>query len=239
MPSGHIAAAVLLVAAAGCLAEEPPPDIDRLHIRVVWVNGYRDVEVSVPEIPCTGTKDGFLGEEGVECESAPWTLTVDGAVFETTPVKCTAAHEGLFGPVDEYCTGGRAYAALPDVASEDVEILASTGAKHTRRVLSGVRRTYAWTEETPFQGSSHPGLVRVEEGLELGTGPFSVSLMRPDGAPARGSARRPSADVGELELSLDFGNHINGVYSARVQAYVRQDAVTIAVPIEGTLTVAE
>jgi hypothetical protein len=240
MPSARaVAAAVLLLAAAGCVEEPVPPDIDHMSILIYWVNDRRDVEVKVPEIPCTGTKSGFLSEDGEECESARWTLTIDGVPFETTPVKCTAAYRGIFGPVGKHCSGGHALAALPYVTSEDVEILASTGTKHTRTLLTGVRRTYAWNEEAPFQGSSHPGLARVQPAVELGWLPYQASFTGPDGAPATGSADRSSADAGVLALSLSPGTHINGVYAVHVQGNLRQNGVTFAVPLEGTLTVAE
>ena len=237
MSLAPVAASVLLALAAGCV-EEPALDIDHMTIRVNWVKGQRNVAVSLPDLPCVGTKRGFLGEEGVECNSAPWTLSVDGTAFATTPMQCTAAHDGWFGRVDEDCSGGSASAALPDAAGEDVELVASTGDKRAHRVLRGVRRTYAWTEQAPLD-SSHPGLVRVEGSVQLGFGPFAASFTRPDGAPARGSARRSTTDLAELELSLDAGSRIPGAYAAHVEAYVRQDDATIAVPIDGTLTVAE
>ena len=238
MPSARVAASVLLVLAAGCVEDDPLLDIDHMTIRVNWVRGRRTVEVSLPELPCVGTKRGFLGEEGIECKSAPWTLSVDGTAFATTPMQCIAAHDGWFGPVDEYCSGGRASAALPDAAGEDVELAGSTGDKHTHRVLRGVRRTYTWTEQAPLD-SSHSGLVRVETGLDLGVGPFAALFTRPDGVPAHGSARRASTELAELELSLDASGRIPGAYAAHVEAYVRQEEATIAVPIDGTLTVAE
>lgn len=236
MPPAQVTAIALLVAVAGCLDGDPPPDIDRMTIRVLWVYGNRTLEVTVPEIPCTGTKQTLLGEDGVQCNSAPWTLTVDGVAFKTTPVMCTSAYHGLFGSVDKHCTGGRASGALPEAAGEDLEIDVSTDGKRVRKVLTGVRRIYTWTEEAPFQGPSQPALVRLEPGLEA-SGEFDMPFVLADGTPARGEARSSSDDAGQLALAIRFAI-ADGVYTARVEAYVERDAVTVAVPIEGTFTVA-
>jgi hypothetical protein len=238
MSSARLAAVALVVAAAGCVEEPLAPDIDHLRIHVFWANGRRDVAVSIPEIPCTGTKGGFLGEEGEQCETAPWTLTIDGVPFETTPMKCTAPYRGIFGPVDKSCSGGTAQAALPYVTAEDVEILAATGKRHTRTVLRGVRRSYPWTEEAPLQGASQPGLVRLPPGLELSGGGYDLSVMLAKGT-AQGSARHSTADPGRLELSVAVSKDLNGVYPARVEAYMRQDELTIAVAVDGMLTIAQ
>ena len=226
------AAVALLVAVAGCLDEAPRPDISDLRVSVRWSSGgHRTVEVSVPEIPCVGTESGFLGEEGDECVSAPWNLVIDGASVETTPVSCTAAHDGLFGPVAKRCTGGRVSAPLSDSAGEDVELVASTDADERRVTLHGVRRTHAWVAEAPFRNTTEPGVVRVDD-FELGFSSFIVWLTPPDGgAPIRGTARRAGADVHRLELLLDATSpRVNGVYTVRVEAYAHEDVASVAIP---------
>jgi hypothetical protein len=232
---------VVVVLAAGCTDEPTQPDISDPTIAMHWTTGHqRTIDVSiVADIPCSGTKQELLGEEGIECVSAPWTLTIDGVAVETTPVTCTSAHDAfLAGPQPKRCEGGKATSApLPEAVGEDVVIVLATDQAEHRVTLHGVRRTYTWTEQAPLQSSSEPGLVRVDD-VELRGTMFKASFTPPDGgAPTFGIAETSTTDTGQLKLSFASADRVAGLYAVRVDGYAHDDGATIAVPIEGTLNV--
>jgi hypothetical protein len=218
------------------------PDISDLRVVVGWANDdeTRNIEVQIrhPDIPCTGTDDDLLGESGVECTSAPWELVVDGTPLETLPVTCTSAHDGMFGPVPKRCEGGWASAQLPDSASEDVEIVATTATDEAGLTIHGARGRHTFVEEAPFRSIFEPGIVRVD-GLELlDDGGFVVALYTSaDGsAHYRDAARLHEGDSSRLELSPS-GIDVSGVYDVRILAGAAIDGATVALPIDGSLTV--
>jgi hypothetical protein len=245
--------AVLFVVMAGCEEHEPPaPDISELRVAIDWEggSGARTVDVSlVNEIPCEGAKDGWLGEEGVECTSGPWTLTVDGSEIPTTEMECTSAHDGLFGLVTKRCGGGRAFGSLPEVESEDVEIVVTNDVDEVRLLIPGVRAIHPFeTEESPSLSILEPAIIRVE-GLDLVDDDFvAIFTSKEDAVPPHelyGRAEWVKVDDGDTRLELEASRDDDvvdyaDVYDVRIRASAELDRMTtVALMLEGSLTVDE
>ncbi len=250
------AVACVLLAPIACGEGEPPtPDISELRVAIEWVDGSdeRTVEVNIPnDLPCTGTEGGgigSLGEDGVECESAPWTLTVDGTSLTTTPVSCTAAHEGLFGDIAKSCHGGRAFGSLPDVPHDDVEIVATTDDDETRLTVPGVRAIHPFvTEQDPSLTILEPAIVWVDD-LDLADDThFARYTSVDDGVPPHelsGHVDIVAADDegSRMELEAHRNDEITDYadeYDVRIRATARLDRTTrVALVVEGSLSVDE
>ena len=231
------AAVALVLGLVGCIGEETPrADIENATVRVSWSAGTsRYVNVSIPEIPCVGTDSELLGESGERCESTPWSVSIDGVVIETKTIRCEAAHDGWFGRVDKRCEGTSMSAVLPVSDNEDVDVVIETDGEQVRHVLHGVRRTYRFAQEVAADpGMDRPGVVRVDE-IEL-AGTRYVATFTLDGDTRTGEARVMTDTTGKLEL-VPPSTSDAGEYQVRVLAYTRDGDVTLAVPIEGALTV--
>jgi hypothetical protein len=237
MPPIHrLVVAGVVASVAGCVEEPPAPNISRLSVSMRW-NGdtQRSVDVSIvdPDIPCTEVEEGFLGESAVECKSAQWSVTVDGVEVGGTPVTCWSAHDGLFGHVPKRCQGGKATAVLPDVASDDVEIVATTAGDENRIVLAGVRRTHTFVQERPFQGGE-PGLGRAQD-LTLVSDVVPALYMQAGKLVLSESAYTNQSSQNSISLSPH--DIADGTYTVRVLVQAQHHFGTIAVPVEGSLTV--
>ncbi|HEY5924063.1 MAG TPA: hypothetical protein VIV11_20425 [Kofleriaceae bacterium] len=226
---------IAIASVAGCVEEPPPPDIGNLTISMRWKDDTTrslDVRIANPDIPCTEVEEGFLGDEAVKCVSAPWAVVVDGVELNTEPVTCWSGHETLFGYTPKRCEGGTAQMILQAHTSEHVAVVATTNEDRNEIVLAGVRATHTFIQAMPFQGGA-PGVGQVN-GLSLVNDRFTAIYSR-DGYPQlRGEASRGDADnrlhMSPLGLSA-------GTYYVRVLALAKQGPATIAVPIEGALTV--
>ncbi|MEJ7596308.1 MAG: hypothetical protein WKG01_00245 [Kofleriaceae bacterium] len=209
--------------------------ISNLAVVMRWeADNRRVVEVSIidPDIPCTDVEEGYLGESAVKCQSTPWRFEVDGISGRPTPVTCWSAYDGLFGHVSKRCEGGKGSVSLAESDREEVTIVATTDIDETVIVVPGVRRAYAFVQESGFDRGG-PGVVRVDE-LMLQQEVFPALYSQPDG-----SIEHDEAFPGEANrLQLSPYALANGTYDVRVLATARSAPnVTIAVPVEGTLTV--
>jgi hypothetical protein len=240
MRSFVILGTLLAAAAAGCGVADDRPEVDvaGLSVTMTWSDGgTRHMTIAVPQdIPCEGHSDEFLGQSGIECTSKPWTLTVDGVALPTSPVRCTSAHETLFGHIDKDCDGGSVFATLDDSGDGDVQIVATTESDDNQVALRGVRQTYSWTQVSPYHSVVAPGIVRVD-GIEPGGGYLKAYFTGPGGTKIQGSADTTGRDPRELTLKTDV-DVIDGEYSVVVHGFTHVDGFNVAVPIRGKLTVA-
>jgi hypothetical protein len=237
MPSSRLLlfSGSVIASVAGCVEDHPAPDISNLSIAMRWQgDATRSMAISIvnPDIPCTEVEEGFLGDSAVQCTSSPWTLRVDGASAITSPVTCWSAHDGLFGHTPKRCEGGAASLILPEHASEDVEIVATTDTDEKRIVLSGVRRTFSFVQVTPFAGGE-PGVIAVGD-LQLVRSSFPALYLQSGVTTLRDFAE-PGDNTSQLRLSPI--NLADGIYPVRVLGLASQGGATIAVPIEGSLAV--
>ena len=228
---------IAIVIVAGCVDEPPQPDVSNLTIVMSWKDDTTrgiDIRISNPDIPCDEVDEGFLGESAVECVSGPWTLTVDGVELNTHPIKCWSAHDGLFGHTPKRCDGGTASMILQERESEDVELVAMSNGEENRIVLHGIRKTHTFVQETPLSQGGASGLVRVDD-LVLASDVFTAIYSRPGTSQVRDAAYRDSTN----RLRLSPTGLTDGAYQLRVLARATQGRATIAIPIEGALTVGQ
>ncbi len=228
---------------AGCVEAPTQPDVSNLGISTKWTGEKLTVRLELEhrEIPCSGTDDNLVGEEPIDCTSAPWTVTVDGIEAQTTPIKCTSAYDAfLAGPQEKECEGGTGEVTL-GAGNEDIVIVATTAVDEQRYTIHGVRREFTLTEEAPYESENNPGLVRVAD-LTFSEGArFQASFTPPDDSlPEEGSARRSLDDDTLFELRPTFLRFRTiGTYGVLFFGESREGTARIARPIVGTFTVAK
>ncbi len=225
MPSSSRLLVLPLFAITACTDEPPAPDVSNLSITMRWeTDGTRSVDIRIanPDIPC---------ESESQCESAPWSLTVDGVVLPTSPVTCISAQDNLFGRIPKRCEGGSARLILREDGAEDLELVATSDGAPNEVALRGIRRKHVFVQELPFEGGA-PGVVRVDD-LALVSDVYEAIYTRPSAGELHDAAYQDGAH----RLQLSPFNLDGGTYHVQIRARALQAGTTIAVPIEGVLTV--
>ena len=102
--------------------------------------------------------------------------------------------------------------------------------------LHGVRKTYYFVEESPYLNPGTPSIVHVD-GVEVASSGILQAWYTKDGkSEGQGQAYEHNGDSTRLAVSPPFAIK-SGTYEVRVLGRKKDGAASIAIPIEGLVTI--